>query len=413
MQKTVDLAKIGLYLTGKGDSMIYTDFQGKRLSLLGFGTMRLPQRPDGCIDQEEVERMVDYAMAHGINYFDTAYPYHGGASEWSIGKALKKYPRDAFYLADKFPGHQICASYDPADVFEDQLKKCGVEYFDFYLLHNVCEKSMDTYLDERWGIIDYFKEQKRMGRIRHLGFSSHGRLDFLERFLALYGGDMEFCQLQLNYLDWTLQDGRQKYELLTRQGIPVWVMEPVRGGRLAKLSEGETAALAALRPDESAAAWGFRFLQGLPNVKMILSGMSDQAQMEENVHTFSQAKPLTAQEEKAVFDIAEGMKNAIPCTACRYCCDGCPAGLDIPMLLSVYSDIRFSPSVNTAMLIDALPEDKRPSACLACGKCSKVCPQGIAVPDLMRQFTGALEKLPSWADISRQRDESQRRNRAE
>lgn len=392
--------------------MIYSDFQGKRLPLLGFGTMRLPLLADGSVDQQEMDAMVDYAMHNGVNYFDTAYPYHGGMSEWAIGKSLAKYPRSSYYLADKFPGHQISERYDPAEVFEDQLKKCGVEYFDFYLLHNVYERSAETYLDPRWDIIGYFKEQKRIGRIKHLGFSSHGRLDFLRRFLDICGEDMEFCQIQLNYLDWTLQEGKEKYELLTERGIPVWVMEPVRGGRLVKLSESEAAILKAARPDESVAAWGFRFLQGLPNVKMILSGMSNQAQMVDNVRTFSSSKPLNSDELAKVFAIADGMKNAVPCTACRYCCDGCPMGLNIPMLLSVYSDIRFSPSVNTAMLIDALPDEKKPSACIACGKCTKICPQGIDIPKMLAELTRAYEKLPRWEDISRERDIAQRRSRA-
>ena len=178
--------------------MIYSDFQNKKLSLLGFGAMRLPLSGDGSIDKEQTRAMVRYAMEHGVNYFDTAYPYHGGKSEVVMGEILKEYPRESFYLATKYPGHQLASSYDPAAIFEEQLKKCGVEYFDFYLLHNVYEKSVDTYLDPKWGILEYFKEQKRLGRIRHLGFSSHGRVEFLKEFLDTCGDDMEFCQIQLN-----------------------------------------------------------------------------------------------------------------------------------------------------------------------------------------------------------------------
>lgn len=218
--------------------MIYRSFQGKSLSLLGVGTMRLPTLADGTIDAEQVDRMTDYAMAHGVNYFDTAYPYHGGESERVIGASLSRYPRETYYLATKYPGHQILSNgYHPEEIFEEQLKKCGVEYFDFYLLHNVYEKSMETYLDPRWGIVDYFREQKRLGRIKHLGFSSHAGVEGLKTFLDYCGEDMEFCQIQLNYLDWTLQDGKEKYDLLTGRGIPVWVMEPVRGGRLANLTQ--------------------------------------------------------------------------------------------------------------------------------------------------------------------------------
>ena len=388
--------------------MIYNKFKEKQLSLLGFGAMRLPLDASGEIDEPQVYEMVDYALAHGVNYFDTAYPYHKGESERVIGRALARYPRDQFCLATKYPGHQISDSYDPAAVFEEQLEKCGVEYFDFYLLHNVYENSIKTYLDPKWGIIDYFKEQKRLGRIRHLGFSCHGRMDTLQRFLDVCGDDMEFCQIQLNYLDWTLQGAREKYEFLTERGIPVWVMEPVRGGKLAKLPEKAEGMLKNLRKNESIPAWCFRFLQGLPNVTMVLSGMSDMEQMKGNVRTFEERRTLSEEETDLLFEIAEGMKNTIPCTACRYCCDGCPQGLDIPLLLSIYNEVRFAPTVNAAMGLDTMPEDKKPSACIGCGKCKKVCPQGIDIPQAMKEFGEALAKIPSWAEVSKIRAAEQR-----
>ena len=387
--------------------MIYSEFQGRKFSLLGFGAMRLPLTADGAVDDAAVCEMVDYAMAHGVNYFDTAWPYHSGASERVISKALSKYDRASYAIATKYPGHQISESYDPADIFEKQLKKCGVEYFDFYLLHNVYENSMPVYLDPKWGILDYFKEQKRLGRIKHLGFSSHGRLENLREFLDICGEDMEFCQIQLNYLDWTLQEAAEKVALLNERNIPVWVMEPVRGGRLAKLSDAEEARLKAARPDESIPAWAFRFLQDIPGVAMILSGMSNMAQMAENVETFAVRKPLTREETDLLLDIAEGMKNSIPCTACRYCCEGCPMELDIPMLLATYNELRFSPSVNTSMRLDALPAEKLPAACIACGKCSEICPQKIDVPKAMEEFDAVLKTMPSWAEISRQRAAAQ------
>ena len=385
--------------------MMTNDFQGRQLSRLGFGTMRLPTNADGSIDEAQVTEMTAYAIAHGVNYFDTAYPYHGGESERVIGRVLSKYPRDSYYLATKYPGHQISSTgYNPAEIFEEQLKKCGVEYFDFYLLHNVYEKSMEVYLDPQWGIVDYFKEQKRLGRIKHLGFSCHAETKGLKEFLDVCGEDMEFCQIQLNWLDWTLQDAKGKYDLLTRRGIPVWVMEPVRGGRLASLSDAEEAKLKALRPEDSIASWGFRFLQGLPNVKMVLSGMSNMEQMLDNVKTFTEDKPLSEEETALLLDIAEGMKDSIPCTACRYCCDGCPAGLDIPGLISTYNEIRFSPAVNVAMRIEFMPEDKKPTACIGCGQCIQMCPQNIDVPGALKDFAEKLSKLPSWAEICRQRE---------
>lgn len=393
--------------------MIYTNFQELKLSLLGFGTMRLPllsNEPGSPVDESQVAQMVEYAIAHGVNYFDTAYPYHGGESERIIGRVLKKYPREQFFLATKYPGHQISKSYNPAAIFEEQLKKCGVEYFDFYLLHNVYENSIQTYTDPRWGIVEYFLEQKRLGRIRHLGFSSHGSVSNLKEFLDQYGDAMEFCQIQLNYLDWTLQNAKEKYELLTQRNIPVWVMEPVRGGRLAKLDAEDEAKMKAARPEETIPAWAFRFLQGLPNVQMVLSGMSNMEQMKENIATFETRKPLTTVEEQMLLEIAEGMKNSIPCTACRYCCDGCPKGLDIPMLLAAYNELRFAPNLNVSMRLDALPGEKRPSACVGCGKCAKICPQLIDIPSAMKEFTDIVSKMPSWAEICRQREAAAKKN---
>jgi len=269
---------------------------------------------------------------------------------------------------------------------------------------------METYLDPQWGIIDYFKEQKRLGRIKHLGFSTHARTNCLKEFLDLYGQDMEFCQIQLNYLDWTLQDAKGKYELLCEYNIPVWVMEPVRGGKLTKLNSENEARLKALRPDESVAAWGFRFLQNLPNVSMVLSGMSNMEQMQDNIKTFSTEKPLTKEEQTLLFDIAEGMKDSVPCTACRYCVDSCSMGLDIPTFLETYNELRIAPSTNAVMHIEFMKEDKKPSACIACGKCSRICPQNIDIPGALHDLSERIRKLPTWTDICRQREAAANKN---
>ena len=386
---------------------------GVTLSRLGFGCMRLPLAADGRIDDHELQHMVDYAVAHGVNYFDTAWPYHGGHSELAVGKALSKYPRDSWYLADKYPGHQIASAYNPAEIFEEQLKKCGVEYFDFYLLHNVYENSFGVYTDPKWDILNYFKEQKRLGRIRHLGFSSHARPDTLEKFLDYAGDSMEFCQIQLNYLDWTLQDAKAKYDLLTARNIPVWVMEPLRGGKLASLAEEDEDRMQALRPEESIASWSFRWLQNLPNVKMVLSGMSDFEQMVDNVRTFTGGSPQTAEEASLLAEIAEGLKDALPCTRCRYCCEGCPMQLDIPMLIHAYNDLKFAKSMTVPMQMDALPEDKKPSACIGCGACAAVCPQKIDIPAAMAEFADRLANTTSWAELCRQREEAARKLKAQ
>lgn len=391
--------------------MIYKNFKEEKLSLLGFGTMRLPLNSKGKIDEPQVEEMVKYALDHGVNYFDTAYPYHDGESERVIGRILSKYPRESFFLADKFPGHQIFEDYTPERFFEEQLERCQVEYFDFYLLHNVYEKSIHTYKNPNWKIVDYLLEQKRNGRIKHLGFSTHGSREIMKEIIDYCQGELEFCLIQLNYLDWTLQGAKEKYEMLTDMGIPVWVMEPVRGGKLAKLEPKWEEMLKERRPQESVPAWGFRFLQDLPNVHMVLSGMSAAEHMQDNVQTFEEYKPLTEEERELLLEIAESMKESVPCTSCQYCVAGCPKKIDIPKLISIYNELKFVPTVNASMRIEAMEEAKRPEACIACGKCSRVCPQGIDIPKIMKELPELMSKLPTWEEVSRLREEAQERNR--
>ena len=394
--------------------MLYNDFKELKLSRLGFGTMRFPTLPGKTaadIDYEQTEKIIKYAMDNGVNYFDTAYVYHGGMSEVVLAKILKQYPRETYYIATKYPGHSISNSYNPAEIFEDQLKKCDVDYFDFYLLHNVYEESINVYTDSKWGIVDYFVKQKKLGRIKHLGFSSHGRPDNLKEFLDLYGNEMEFCQIQLNYLDWTLQNAKEKYELLTKRNIPVWVMEPVRGGKLANLDEASENVLKNSRHDESIASWAFRWLMKLPNVKMILSGMSNMEQVVDNINTFSTDKALSDDEVKLLLNIADSkLKNSVPCTSCRYCCDVCPKGLDIPMLINVYNDLSFEAKFTSAMLVEFMEKDKRPEACIGCGACMKMCPQKIEIPIILDRLSEKLTEVPKWADICRERDELAKKN---
>ena len=381
--------------------MLYFDFHGESLSRLGFGTMRLPLDPDGTIDNKQMLEMVDYAIENGVNYFDTALPYHGGKSEIAIGEALKRYSRDRFYFATKYPGHRIAEGYQPASTFELQLQKCGVDFFDFYLFHNVNDTSLKLYMDPQFGMLDYFLDQKRRGRIRYFGFSCHARTENLERFLDYCGDQIDFCQIEINYLDWTLQDAKGKYELLTQRGIPVWVMEPLRGGKLAKLGEENENRLKALRPDESIPAWGFRYLMGLPNIKMILSGMSSMEQMVDNIKTFETDRPLSSMERETLLDIAETMKSGVPCTKCRYCCDGCPMKLDIPTLLQIYNDLCFAPTVTIGMQMKSFDQDKLPSACICCGQCTAACPQQIDVPAAMKKFVAAMQNLPSPTKVTK------------
>ena len=381
--------------------MIYKPFQDLNISQLGMGNMRLPTNEAGTIDQAKAREIIEYAYDHGINYFDTAFRYHNGESESFVGSVLKQYPRDSFLLASKMPGHMM--SYENgklgfkgylsdlhvdniSEIFEEQLQKCQVEYFDFYLLHNVSEGSYDFYTNEELGVVNYLLEQKKAGRIRHLGFSSHANPDTLAKFLDRYDC-FEFCQIQLNYLDATLQDALKKYEILTAHNIPVIVMEPVRGGKLAQLGENHAEKLKAARSNESVAAWAFRYLQGLPNVQIVLSGMTTLEQLQDNLKTFEAPAPLSAAEQAILDGIVVDLLQMVPCTACRYCCEDCPQGLNIPKLIAAYNDLKNgAPSVT----LEGKSED--PSRCVACGACVNICPQGINVPEVMEKLSAALAK---------------------
>lgn len=375
--------------------MLYKDFKGMKLSALGLGCMRFPELEDGSVDEAATEEMVDYAIRNGVNYFDTAWMYHKGKSEELIGRLLSKYPRDSYYLCTKFPGFDETKMDKVEETFEEQLRRTGAGYFDFYFLHNVCERNSEAYADEKYGVMAYLRKQKEAGRIRHLGFSSHGSPENLRAFLDKCGADMELCQIQLNYIDWTLQRAEEKVELLSERGIPVWVMEPVRGGELAKLPPEQEEVLRRLRPDEDPAAWCFRFIQSLPEVCVTLSGMSSLEQVKANIATFSEEKPLNMTETLALLSAAKEMmaRKTLPCTGCRYCTEYCPMELNIPGLISLYNDVAYSgESFVAATQVNAMPEDKRPSACRGCGICETVCPQGIKITEMMRDFGEKLKK---------------------
>ena len=378
--------------------MIYRDFQGMQLSALGMGTMRLPvtDGQDGQIDEARAAEMFDYAYEHGVNYFDTAWGYHEGNSEVVTGRCLAKYPRQSFYLASKFPGYDLGNMGKAEEIFEKQLGKCQVEYFDFYLVHNVCDLNIGHYLDdETYGDVSYLKKQKELGRIRHLGFSLHGGLDVLERFLAAYGDAMEFCQIQLNWMDWEFQDACGKVDRLRQAGIPVWVMEPLRGGMLVNLQAEHRKQLADLRPSASAAEWALRFCQSVPEVTVTLTGASTLEQLAENIRIFEEEQLLNEKEKKTLLGMAAELvgKTAVPCTACRYCTSHCPQGLDIPKLLSLYNEHAVTGGGFIApMALGALPRDKRPKACIGCGNCEAVCPQQIKIASVMAEFVEKLKR---------------------
>ncbi|MBQ3598083.1 MAG: aldo/keto reductase [Clostridia bacterium] len=371
--------------------MLYNTFKDKKLSALGLGTMRFPVVGDDYanIDIEKTREIFDYAFSNGINYFDTAFGYHNGNSEIVCGQMLKNYPRDSFYLASKFPGFSEENVINHEEIFEKQLKKCGVEYFDFYLFHNLFSRNAGWYMDdEKYGLYTYLCKQRDAGRIKHLGVSCHCDLETLRAFLDKYGKDIEFVQIQLNWLDWTLQDAKAKVELLNERNIPIWVMEPVRGGKLASLAPADEESLKALRPDEGIPAWAFRYLQSIKGVTMVLSGMSNMQQITDNINTFSEYKPLSEQEKAALAKIAEGMLNSVPCTACRYCTEGCPAGLDIPDLIKAYNRKEFEGLGR----VKKLEEDKKPSACIGCRACEAVCPQNIKIADIMSEMSELIKE---------------------
>ena len=374
--------------------MITKKFKDLTLSALGMGTMRLPvfEKDDARIDEEKAAEMVSYAMKHGINYYDTAWGYHNGNSETVMGKILSQYPRDSFYLATKFPGYDLSNMDKVEEIFIKQLKKCRVDYFDFYLFHNVCEMNIDAYLNEKYGIFEYLMKQKENGRIRHLGFSAHGNLEVMKRFLDAYGEHMEFCQIQLNYIDWSFQDAKAKVDLLNERQIPIWVMEPLRGGKLAELPDPVAERIKALRPDEEVPAMAFRFLQTVPGVTMVLSGMSDDKQLQDNIKTFETDKPLSEGEMQKILEVADGMLNGmLACTACHYCVSHCPKGLDIPVLLKLYNEHSFTGGGFIApMALMAVPKEKHPDACVGCRSCEAVCPQQIKISEAMKDFAAKL-----------------------
>ena len=378
--------------------MMYREMCGHKVSLLGFGAMRLPviDGQEACVDEQATLDMVDYAFEQGINYFDTAYGYHEGNSQKVMGKALARYPRDSFYLATKFPGYDTGNFGKVEQIFEDQLAACGVDYFDFYLLHNVCELNVDQYLDdETYGTVSYLLEQKAAGRIGHLGFSVHGTQETFMRLLDAYGEHMEFCQIQLNYMDWSFQDARAKVAVLNERNIPIVVMEPLRGGDLISLPAEDVAALEKLRPGKSAVDWAFRYVQDVPGVACVLSGMSHMDQLVENAKIFEAADTLSDDQVAALYKIAADKvaKTALPCTKCRYCTSYCPQELDIPRLIELYNEhcSREGFAFIAPMALGAMPPEKHPSACIGCGACADVCPQRIDIPGAFADFAERLK----------------------
>ena len=374
--------------------MEYRELRGgkEKVSLLGFGCMRLPRlypdKPE--IDTELGQRMVDYAYSHGVNYFDTAYPYHEGLSEPFIGAALSKYPRESYNLVTKLPTWLINGEADIEHYFNEQLQKCGVDYFDFYLVHSLNAERFETV--QKLHIFENLCELKAKGKIRHIGFSFHDKPDVLERTLAAH--DWEFAQIQLNYLDWELQDARRQYELIEQKGIQCTIMEPVRGGMLATLTPEAVDCFQQANPNVSTASWAIRYAASLPNVLTVLSGMTNFDHVTDNVATMEAFRPLSQQEREVIDHALAAYRKAvtIPCTGCRYCMD-CPAGVSIPEVFAAYN--RYATSKSRSMfeeLYHALDAGQRADNCVACGTCLSKCPQHIDIPKHMKEIAALAEK---------------------
>ena len=368
--------------------MYSKDYHGELISMLGMGNMRLPTIGEGRtapIDYKKSAEIIDYAMKNGITYYDTAYVYNG--SEVFLGTVLPNYDRASFKLATKY---NAMASSDYKAVFEEQLERLHTDYIDFYLIHAVMnEASADNYIKS--GAVDYFMEQKRLGRIKNLGFSSHASVEVLDKMSSYC--DWDFAQIQLNYLDWTMQDAKGQYEVLTRKGIPVIVMEPVRGGRLAALSPKAEALLKDAHPDWSIASWAFRWLMRLDNVQVILSGMSTMDQIIDNVKTFETISPLSDEDAKLLDQACEMFRSeiSVPCTGCRYCTDECPMEINIPVVMEGYNKYKLDGSSGARAVQGMSPG---PKDCVGCGACKKHCPQNISIPDIMAELAEALDRLP-------------------
>ena len=372
--------------------MQFNHFDCIRLSQLGMGAMRLPQTEPGFakpIDEPKAMELIDYCISQGGNYFDTAYIYHMGQSEVLLGKALSRYSRDSFYVADKF---NVQAEPDYQKQLARQLERLQMEHIDFYLLHGVTDKLISDYLER--GAPEYFREQKRLGKIRYFGFSFHGSPNALRKMLAR--GPWDFVQIQLNYYDWFHGTAREQYEILREHNIPVLVMEPAHGGMLADLPEEGRNLLLTADPGASPASWAFRFLRSLPGIAVVLSGMSALEQAADNIRTFSDNKFLSEPELSLVRQVSDIIHDlyAVPCTGCRYCCTDCPQHLDIPFLLTAFNEYRTGGEQNLSSWrlarLGALPEDKRPSACIGCGTCTAHCPQGLDVPAYMNEMAALL-----------------------
>lgn len=374
--------------------MQYREYKktGDKISLLGLGLMRLPHASgnEAKINYEEAKAVLDVCYKSGVNYFDTAYGYHGGNSEAFSCKALKDYPRESYFLASKLPMWVVETREDAERIFAEQLERTEAGYFDFYLFHALNKKRFATV--QELGLWDFMQEKKKEGKIKNIGFSFHDTTEVLKEICEVYPWD--FAQLQLNYVDWEMQDAKGQYETLEENGIPCIVMEPVRGGRLADLGPVGNKMLLEKSPGSSVASWAMRWVAQLPNVMCVLSGMSSIGQAQDNIETMSNPAPLTEDEQAVMQKAVEEFRShaLIPCTACQYCMP-CPAGVQIPQMFSIYNECIFDGN-NFGLYekYNAVPEEGRASQCVSCGACESNCPQKIEISEELKKIIKRIEE---------------------
>lgn len=365
------------------------------LPLLAFGAMRLPKTTEGEIDYPASTALIERAIDSGLNYFDTAMPYHSGESELFLGEILPRFKRDSYFLADKLPIYSIKKEGDMEYYFQHQLERCKTDYFDFYMVHNL---SGDMHLKpfEQFKLYDFMVQAKKEAKIRHIGFSFHGNPELLRYLVDTY--QWEFVQLQINYYDWSEINAKELYDILEERGIPCFIMEPVRGGFLSSFHPDTEKIMQLENPNHSLSSWALRWAASLPNVAVVLSGMSNSEQLEDNINTFTQFEPISAKEQLIIDDVVAQLQSIkpVPCTRCNYCLP-CPSNVKIPAIFQVYNNFKktgnhdfLKMQYNNNFVVSA---NERAHLCTQCGACISKCPQQIQIPDELHKIHSILEEM--------------------
>jgi len=366
---------------------------GVEVPLLAFGCMRFPTK-DNKINFDASREMIHYAMANGLNYFDTAYPYHDGESETFLGKVLPEFPRESYFLTSKLPIWKVENEGDAEKYFNEQLEKCQTEYFDFYHLHAMGTKRIE--IMEKFNLYDFIAKKKAEGKIKHIGFSFHDKNEVLEKLVSAYNWD--FVQLQINYWDFSENDAKGAYEILEKHNIPCFVMEPVRGGFLSSFAPHVEKHMKNYAPDKSIASWAIRWVASLPNVASVLSGMSNLEQLKDNIETISNFEPINNDELKIIDTVVEELRKIkpIPCTGCRYCMD-CSFKVDIPEIFDIYNNYKKTENkeLTYKSYFNNLGEKAQAHNCEKCGACITKCPQHINIPEELERIEKEMFKLKS------------------